>query len=107
MCPTKVALSDQGQDYTFQQLEVFAKNCAALILSRIAAPNQPVAVFLEKSVATIVADLGILYSGNCYANLDTKSPPERLKSILGNLGSQLIITTAAHVATLTSLRVPE
>ena len=106
-CPRKVAIVDHDRSYTFAELERFAKNCAWLILQRTAAFNQPIAVFLPKSAQTIVADLGILYSGNCYANLDLKSPPERLKAILQNLGAQTIITSAAHTATLRGLGVPD
>ncbi len=65
------------------------------------------AVFLPKSAQTIITDLGILYSGNCYANLDIKSPPQRLKSILQNLNASVIITSAACAATLRALDVSE
>jgi amino acid adenylation domain-containing protein len=106
-CPRKVAVVDCDRRHTFEDLERFAKNCAALILRHTAAINQPVAVFLRKSTQTIVADLGILYSGNCYANLDLKSPPERLKAILQTLGNPLIITSAADTAVLRGLGVPE
>ena len=64
-------------------------------------------MFLPKSGETIVADLGILYSGNCYANLDVKSPPERLKGMLQNLETPLIVTTAAHAAAVRAAGVPE
>ena len=94
--PGKVAVVDHDHRYTFAELERFAKSCAALIIQRTAAFNQPIAVFLPKSAPTIIADLGILYSGNCYANLDLKSPPERLKAILQNFGAGIIITSAAH-----------
>jgi len=106
-CRHKVAVIDQGTKYTFEELERFAKNCAALIARRTEAVNQPVAVFLPKSVQTIVADLGIVYSGNCYANLDIKSPPERLKSILGNLGASLIITNAASASPLRAIGISD
>ena len=106
-CPGKTAVVDHDRRYTFAELERFAKNCAALILHRTASFNQPIAVFLPKSAETIIADLGILYSGNCYANLDVKSPPERLKAILQNLGNPTIITSETHAATLCALGVPE
>ena len=80
-CPDKVAVVDQERQYTFGEIERFAKNFAALVLKQISAINSPVAVFLPKSVQTIIADLGILYSGNAYANLDVKSPPQRLSSV--------------------------
>jgi len=106
-CPDKVAVVDHDHRYTFAELERFAKNCAALILRRTVTINRPIAVFLPKGVTTIIADLGILYSGNGYANLDLKSPPERLKAILQNLGASLIITSSASSATLRGLGVSE
>ena len=105
--PGQTAVVDHDRSYTFAELERFAKNCAALILQRTAAFNQPIAVFLPKSAAVIIADLGVLYSGNCYANLDINSPPERLKSILTNLAAAIIITSTPQLAALRSLGVAE
>ncbi len=99
----KIAVREQGRDHTFGEIERFAKNCAALILKRVAGLNQPIPVFLPKSAQNIVADIGILYSGNAYANLDIKSPPQRLKGILQNLNAPIIITSSAYVATLKAL----
>ena len=106
-CREKLAVRDQNRECTFDELERFAKNCAALILKRGAMLNQPVPVFLPKSGENIVADLGILYSGNCYANLDVKSPPQRLKGMLQNLDAKVIVTNATHAAALRALEIPE
>jgi amino acid adenylation domain-containing protein len=103
----KVAIKEQNREYTFGEVERFAKNCAALLLKRIPGSTQPVPVFLPKSVQSIIADIGILYSGNCYANLDIKSPAQRLKGMLQNLNAPVIITSAAQVATLRALEIPE
>ncbi len=103
----KTAVREQGRDYTFEEIERFAKNCAALILKRTSAARQPIPVFLPKSAQNIVADIGILYSANAYANLDVKSPPQRLKGMLQNLNPVLIITSAAHVQALKALDIPE
>ena len=54
------AVREQGRDYTFAEIERFAKNCAALILKRTSASNQPIPVFLPKSAQNIIADIGIL-----------------------------------------------
>jgi D-alanine--poly(phosphoribitol) ligase subunit 1 len=106
-CRGKVAIRDRGRDYTFGEIERCAKNCAALILKGVSTINQPVPVFLPKGAEALIADLGILYSGNCYANLDIKSPPQRLKGMLENLGAGTIITSANHAATLRALEIPE
>lgn len=94
LTPNKVAIIDGDKSYTFSEVGLHAKNCAAAILSRTSSLNQPIAVFLPKSSYTVFADLGIVYTGNFYANLDVKSPPERLKAILNNLGCSIIITSA-------------
>ena len=106
-CRQKVAVIDNEHQYTFEQLEIFAKSCAALILRSVSCINQPIAVFLPKGVATIIGDLGILYSGNCYANLDIKSPRQRLAGILQNLAAHLIITDSTHLPVLRALDIPE
>jgi len=106
-CRDKVAIVDQDRRYTFAEVERFAKNCATLLLERVSTLNSPIAVFLPKSAQTIIADLGILYSGNCYANLDIKSPPQRLKGMLQNLNAPVIITSAPYVAALRALQIAE
>ena len=106
-CADKVAVVEQARQFTFREIERFAKNCAALILQRTSATRQPIPVFLPKSAGNIVADLGILYSGNAYANLDIKSPPQRLKGMLDNLNPGVIVTSAAHAASLRTLGIAE
>jgi D-alanine--poly(phosphoribitol) ligase subunit 1 len=106
-CRDRVAVREQNQAYTFSEIERCAKNCAALILKRTTAVNQPLPVFLPKSAQSIVADIAILYSGNCYANLDLKSPSQRLKGMLQNLGAQIIITNTACAGALRALDIPE
>ena len=90
----KTAIREPGRDYSFAELEKLAKSCAALILQRGETMRQPIPVFLPKGAGNIIADLGILYSGNAYANLDIKSPPQRLKGMLQNLAPKIIISLA-------------
>jgi len=104
-CRGKVAIRDECQCFNFAEVERFSKNCATLIIQRNSTLNQPVAVFLPKSASAIIANLGILYTGNCYSNLDIKSPPQRLKRMLQNLGDGLIITNAKYLETLLSIEI--
>src|SRR5689334_17689841 len=106
-CKEKVAVIDQGRSYTFEDIGRCAKNCAALILRRTKAMRWPIPVFLPKSAESIIADQAILYSGNGYANLDIKSPPQRLKGMLDNLAAELIITSKPCADTLRSLGIPD
>jgi D-alanine--poly(phosphoribitol) ligase subunit 1 len=103
----KTAIREPGRDYTFAELEKLAKSCAALIQQHGEMLHQPIPVFLPKGANNIIADLGILYSGNAYANFDIKSPPQRLKGMLQNLAPKTIITSAAHVAALKEIEISQ
>jgi amino acid adenylation domain-containing protein len=103
----KLAIQDANRAVTFGELERFAKNCATQILAKTSAFNQPVAVFLPKSVEAIIANLGALYTGNCYANLDIKSPTERLKNMLHNLQAGVVVTSATCAPILRAAGISE
>ena len=94
--PDKVAIVDGLERLTFAQLEVQAKSFASMLIARADVLCQPIAVYLPKSARLVVADLGILYSGNIYSNLDVKSPPQRLKNILSNIAPRLVVTSRDH-----------
>jgi len=100
-CPERVAIEEGEQSYTFAELERRAKSCAQLILQSTDATCEPIAVYLPKSAAVIFADLGILYSGNIYTNLDVASPEQRTRGILANIRPILVITSRALAARLT------
>jgi D-alanine--poly(phosphoribitol) ligase subunit 1 len=106
-CRDKVAVQETNRQYTFGEIERFAKNLAALILKRTDMMRQPLPIFLPKSAENIVADIGVLYSANAYANLDIKSPSQRLQRMLENLDPLIIITSRAQVAALRALGIPE
>ena len=44
--------------------------------------------------------MGILYSGNFYTIIDTKSPAERAKSIIETLESKIVITDQKNISKL-------
>ena len=99
-CPSKIAVVDGDTSVTFVQLRTRARQAAVAIIERADVINQPVAVYLPKSYLVIVADLGILYSGNIYINLDVKSPQQRLTNILAHIGPRLVITTRDRLSSI-------
>ncbi len=101
----KIAVIDPDRSYTFAEMESLAKRCATLLIRRSDVINQPIAVFLPKSANTIFADLGIVYSGNAYMNLDVKSPAQRIKNILDNIKPVLIITSRDLATKLESMEI--
>lgn len=104
--PDKIAIVDAPRSYTFAELERSAKRCATLLIRRADVTCRPIAVFLHKSADVVFANLGIVYSGNIYANLDVKSPPHRVKGIIGNIAPVLVITSRALAPQLAAIGVP-
>ena len=65
--------------------------------------RRPIAVFMAKSIESVVSDLGIIYSGNAYMNLDVKTPLQRIKNILDLVDPLCIITDTAHQQALNTV----
>lgn len=103
----EIAIVEPERSFTFGELERYAKRCATLLLRRLDVIGEAVAVFLPKCAETIFADLGIVYSGNAYMNLDVKSPAQRVKGILDHIRPVLVITSRALGPQLAALGVPE
>jgi D-alanine--poly(phosphoribitol) ligase subunit 1 len=93
--PDKVAIVDGDARCTFAELAARARGLAARLVALDASCSEPIAVYLPKSMAVVVADLGIVYSGNAYMNLDVRLPAKRLGNILAHVGPALVVTSAA------------
>ena len=98
--PEKTAVVDGETSVSFKELEKLSKKCAAHLLEATPDPRLAIAVYLPKSVNTIVANLGIAYSGGVYTNLDTQSPPQRIQNILAHLKIEHIYTSKNLAAKL-------
>lgn len=93
--PTKVAVIDGEKTIQFKDLAKKAKILACFLIEQNIS-NQPVAVYLPKTIESIIADIAVTYSGNIYMNLDVKSPDERIKSIIHIIEPKAIITNAKY-----------
>lgn len=90
--PDKIALTDSGGDVTFLEWRNQGLCMAEEISRRVKQGPAPVFVYLPKSAMTLIAFVGVLYSGNYYTPTDVKFPFEKAKSIINALNPQMIIT---------------
>ena len=94
----KIAVRHNGQEISFCELGCRAKVIGEEIYSQIdGVVNKPVAVFLPKEINTVVADLGILYSGNPFMNLDIKTPIERIRNIINLIQPVALVTSLKYI----------
>lgn len=90
--PHKVAVIDENRQITFGEL----REEAIKIAERIHCVcenlyNEPVAVYMKKSVECIIAFFGIAYSGNFYSPIDINSPMDRINRIMSVLQPKVIL----------------
>lgn len=101
--PQKVAVVDKDREITFSDLRLQAMMLAQKLTDSSACQNKPVAVFLDKSIESVYSDLGIIYSGNFYMNLDIKTPAERISNILKLVEPSCIISTSKYIKTIETI----
>ena len=90
--PNALALTFADERVTYGELNARANQVAHYLRSLGAGPEVLVGIFLENSVAMIVALIGVLKSGAAYVPLDVKYPTERLRLILQDTRMTLLLT---------------
>jgi amino acid adenylation domain-containing protein len=95
--PEKKAIKEIDSEITFAQLHQNANTLACQIIQAEDIFNKPIAVFLPKSIQSVVADIAITISGNIYMNLDIKTPNERINNIIDLIKPSFIITNSKYL----------
>ncbi len=98
--PERTALSDGEATLTFAALEHGARRLARQLVDGGIMPGGHVLVLSEKHIVVPVAAGGIWKAGAVYVPVDAENPPPRLASIIGQLGPQAIIGSAAVLVRL-------
>lgn len=101
--PNKTAIIDEKSFISFEDLQYHAKCVAVALQSKNISRNQPIGVFLPKSIEAIKSFLGVLYNGDFYVPLDTKNPFSRIEAIVKNIDIKYIITDSKSVKLLANL----
>ena len=98
--PKKVAVIDKDREIVFSDLQRKSLQLASALMALGIGQNRPVGVFLDKSIESVYADLGILYAGDFYMNLDIKTPAERIRNILQLVEPAAIISTTRQIKSI-------
>lgn len=102
--PEKTAVIEQGRAITFSGLARKSLAAAASIHRAFDGKKRcPVAVYLPKGIACVAGDLGAVYSGNAYMNLDVKTPARRTANILELVCPLCVLTDRDHQAALAAV----
>jgi amino acid adenylation domain-containing protein len=105
--PNAIALVCAQEQLTYAQLNGRANQLARYLIERGVKPDVPVAICLERSVEMVLGLLAILKAGGAYVPLDPTYPRERLRYMLEDSASVLVLLREeGRVALGAALNVP-
>ncbi|RYP10940.1 hypothetical protein DL764_000376 [Monosporascus ibericus] len=91
--PEALAIHSWDGDLTYNELEDYAGRLASHLQTLGIGPNTFVAVYLEKSLWTVVAQLAVLIAGAAFATLETSQPINRLREICRTVQPAVVLTS--------------
>jgi amino acid adenylation domain-containing protein len=98
--PDAIAVSCGADRLTYGELDRRSTLLARHLRAFGAAPEERVAICLERSTAMLVALLAVLRTGAAYVPLDSEHPAERQALVLGDAHARALITTPEIAARL-------
>ncbi|KAB1153660.1 AMP-binding protein, partial [Tenacibaculum aiptasiae] len=94
--PNSVAVVYEDETLTYSELNNLSNILAYDLRSKGIGRNDIVGLLVEKNLYTIVGMLGILKSGGCYMPLDPSYPEGRIRYMLEDSQTELVITNKEH-----------
>ena len=101
--PNKAAIIEGDNYITFQDLQLKTKILAKYLVCNFEENNKPIAIYLPKSIQSVIANIAITFSANIYMHLDIKNPSERILNILNLIQPRIIITNSLYLKELVKL----
>lgn len=90
--PDRTAVVDGDDRINYREFDESCRRFATGLIARDSDMlNRPVAIYLPKSINCITADIGCVYSGNPYMNLDVKTPEARILNIVKQIEPAYVI----------------
>ncbi|KAF2678227.1 amino acid adenylation domain-containing protein [Lentithecium fluviatile CBS 122367] len=82
--------------FTYKQLDDLATTLARFLHSLGVGPDVTVPLCFEKSAWNVVAMLAVLKCGSAFVPLDPSAPVARLRNIVEDVGSRVLLCSAKH-----------
>jgi amino acid adenylation domain-containing protein len=96
--PQSPAVASDACLLTYRELDLLSNKMARALLRIGVAPGDRVAILAPKSAAAVLGIYGALKAGACYVPLDPKAPTERLRHIMQDSGTVVIVADEARIS---------
>ncbi len=93
--PGRIAVSFAADNLTYDELNRKANQLARYLRKLGVGPETVVALYASHSLATVIGIIGVLKAGGAYLPVDPNYPAERIRYMLEDSASQLILTNLA------------
>ncbi|MFJ9019411.1 amino acid adenylation domain-containing protein [Streptomyces sp. NPDC102259] len=103
--PDRTAVSCGTERLTFRQLSERSGNMAGH-LRRLGAVNEPVGIFMEPSVDLMTSVWAVLHAGAAYLPLSPEYPDERVRYMIADSGTKVILVDEALASRLAAITPP-
>ena len=90
--PEAIALRQGAESLTYGELQSRVDTLAKTLVDTGAGPEQPIAIYMKRSIDSVVAILATLASGSAYVPIDPGYPEKRIRYILEDCGASLVLT---------------
>lgn len=88
----RIALKERNRQLTYEQLDVASNHIAHYLLANGIQKGDFVAIYLKRSIDTVISLLGIIKAGGVYVSLDPTHPNERNHMIIEDIDASFIIS---------------
>ncbi|MES5821046.1 amino acid adenylation domain-containing protein [Streptomyces sp. RG80] len=105
--PDRIAVACGARRLTFQQLSDGADAMAGHLRRLGAVTDEPVGIFMDPSVDLMTSVWGVLHSGAPYLPLSPEYPDERVRYMIADSRTRLILTDESLVTRLKALTPPD
>lgn len=95
VCPDKTFASDDNRVISYREFDMESQKVGTALF-RMGIVNKKTCIFIDKSVNTLIAMFGSLYSNSFYCVMDVRSPENRIETILQTFQPDIIITDSSY-----------
>ncbi len=90
--PDHPAVIFKGRQLTYRELNIQANRLARVLRDKGITRDSIVGIMMERSMEVVIGILGVLKAGGAYLPLDPVYPPERIKYMLEDSQTQILLT---------------